>query len=115
MRQVDDSAHGKCPSKKAVESVQVDFREKVQLAVDTPLEVFGEQFQCTVFVDSSRYRFIDFQTKSFLLFERLGFYNFGNQSTAVQINTGFDIAIYGFVASFHGIAPFHHFIVVTHL
>lgn len=65
MRQVDDSAHGKCPSKKAVESVQVDFREKVQLAVDTPLEVFGEQFQCTVFVDSSRYRFIDFQTKSF--------------------------------------------------
>lgn len=48
MRQVDDSAHGKCPSKKAVESVQVDFREKVQLAVDTPLEVFGEQFQCTV-------------------------------------------------------------------
>ena len=49
--------------------MQVDFREKVQLAVDTPLEVFGEQFQCTVFVDGSRYRFIDFQTKSFLLFE----------------------------------------------
>ena len=115
MRQVDDSAHGKCPCKKAVESVQVDFREKVQLAVDTPLEVFGEQFQCTVFVDGSRYRFIDFQTKSFLLFERLGFYNFGNQSTAVQIDTGFDIAIYGFVASFHRVAPFHHFIVVTHL
>ena len=42
------------PCKKAVESVQVDFREKVQLAVDTPLEVFGEQFQCTVFVDGSR-------------------------------------------------------------
>ena len=36
----------------SVESVQVDFREKVQLAVDTPLEVFGEQFQCTVFVDA---------------------------------------------------------------
>ena len=41
IRDRDDSAHGKCPCKKAVESVQVDFREKVQLAVDTPLEVFG--------------------------------------------------------------------------
>ena len=33
MRQVEDSAHGKCPCKKDVESVQVDFSEKVQQAV----------------------------------------------------------------------------------
>lgn len=94
--------------------MQVDFREKVQLAVDTPLEVFGEQFQCTVFVDGSRYRFIDFRIKSFCCLK-------GSVSITLvikallSVDTGFDIAIYGFVASFHGVAPFHHFIVVTHL
>ena len=95
--------------------MQIYFREKIQLAVNPPLEVFGEQFQCTVLVDGGRYRFFYFQSEFSLLFEGFGFYSLGNQCTAVQIDTGFNVTVYGCVAPLYGVASFHHFIVVAHL